>query len=192
MIGFKWSARMFDPLYARELGFPHYIVAVICLLCAVTDIRNGKIYNAITYPSIIFGIVLNSLTGDRGIIISSVGGFAFGLLPFGPAAARGWIGGGDVKLFAAIGAIAGFFFLLDCLFNCFIIAGIYIMLLFVWHKIRNGDVDGASAVFGLRNPSGTAEQRVAFRKRQIRLGVFIFLGVLLSLMRISLLGGSSS
>jgi prepilin peptidase CpaA len=154
--------------------------------------RSGKIYNAITYPAIVFGIVLNSLPGDKGIILSSLGGFAFGLLPFGLAAARGWVGGGDVKLFAAIGAIAGFFFLLDCLFNCFILAGIYIMLLFVWHKIRKGNVSGASAAFGLRNSSGDTEEPVAFRKRQIRLGVFILLGVLLTIVRISLLGGPAS
>jgi prepilin peptidase CpaA len=183
---------MFDPLYARELGFPHYIIAAVCLICAVTDVRSGKIYDTVTYPSIVFGIVVNSLSGDRGIIISSLGGFAFGLLPFGLAAARGWIGGGDVKLFAAIGAIAGFFFLLECLINCFLIAGIYIMLLFVWHKIRKGHYAGTSAAFGLRNAAGVAGERVAFRKRQIRLGIFILLGVLLSIVRISLLGGSGS
>ena len=181
---------MLDLLFANEMGFHHYIVAIVCLICAVTDMKNGKIYNTVTYPSIAFGIVYNSLSADRGIIISSLGGFLAGLLPFGFAAARGLIGGGDVKLFAAIGAIAGFFFLLDCLFNCFIIAGIYILLLFVWQKIRKSDSAGTAAGFGLRSSSGAAEETVTFRKRQIRLGVFVFIGVCLSLVSMSLLGGS--
>jgi prepilin peptidase CpaA len=184
---------MFDPLFVNEIGWHHYIVAMVCLVCAVTDVRSGKIYNAVTYPAIVFGIVHNALSADRGIIISSLAGFLAGFLPFGIAAARGLIGGGDVKLFAAIGAMAGFFFLLDCLFNCFIIAGIYILLLFVWQKIRKSDPAGSAAAFGLRNSSSAADEadtQVTFRKRQIRLGVFVFIGVCLSLVSILLLGGS--
>lgn len=181
---------MFDPLYAREIGLQHYIVAVVCLICAVTDMRNGKIYNAVTYPSIAFGIAYNALSADRGIVISSVAGCMMGIVPFGLAAARGLIGGGDVKLFAAIGAIAGFFFLLDGLFNCSIIAAIYIVLLFVLQKRGKGDHAGASATFGLRNPSEALEKPIAFRKRQIRLGVFVFLGVILTIARIALIGGN--
>jgi prepilin peptidase CpaA len=180
---------MFDPLYIKAIGFHHYVIALVCLICAVTDARSGKIYNAVTYPAIAFGIIYNFLSADKGIIISSAAGCLTGLLPFGLAAARGLIGGGDVKLFAAIGAIGGFFFLLDSLFNCFILAGIYIVLSFLWRKLRKGDVEGVREGLGFRGTTAWGKQRLAFRKRQIRLGVFVFVGVLLSIIRVSLLGG---
>jgi len=179
---------MFDPLYTNEIGLRLYLVAAVCLVCAVTDVKNGKIYNSVTYPAIVFGIAYNALSADAGIIASSVGGCLLGLLPFGLAAARGLIGGGDVKLFAAVGAISGFFFLLDGLFNCFIITGIYIGILFIRRKIRKLDSGAGSAAPGPGGSSGDGSDRIAFRKRPVRLGVFIFLGVLLSIARILLAG----
>ncbi|MCH7548795.1 MAG: Nif3-like dinuclear metal center hexameric protein, partial [Candidatus Krumholzibacteriota bacterium] len=91
---------------------------------------------------------------------------AFDLYPTTEVADRGWIGGGDVKLFAAIGAIGGFFFLFDSLFNTFLIAAVWGMLLLLLEVFRTGP-----------------------RRRRVRLGAFIFLGALLCVVRLPALTG---
>ena len=175
--------------YLHYLSFPHYYILGLCLVCAITDLRTGKIYNGITYPSIAVGIVYNALSGDRGVIVNSLVGFAFGLLPFGLAASRGWIGAGDVKLFGAIGAIGGFFFLIDCLFNTFVLAGIYGLLLLIWQVGRFRRFRRFVTTLWLRLPSVPVENDISLRRRRIRMGAFVFLGALLSIVRISVLRG---
>lgn len=156
---------MYLESYLRDPGFPEYYILGIALICAITDLREGKIYNVVTLPSIAIGILYGVFVGDREVMIASLVGFSSAVVFFGLAAARGWIGGGDVKLFAAIGAIGGFFFLFDSLFNTFLIAAVWGLLLLV---LEMG--------------------RLRPRRRHLRLGAFIFLGALLCVVRLPLLG----
>lgn len=164
--------------------FPHYYILGICLLSAITDVRNGRIYNAVTVPSILLGIVLLVFSGDRALVASSLAGFAVGIVPFGLAAHRGWIGAGDAKLFGAVGMIGGFSFLMDSLLNTFVLAGLYSVLLLTWQAVWLRPFRDLMAAGRLRLPTVPVEEQISPRKRQIRLGVFIFLGALLSLARI--------
>ncbi len=158
---------MYFELYLRNPGVPEYYILGLVLVCAITDLRTGKIYNVVTYPSIAIGVLYSALFGDRGVMIASLVGLTFATLSFGLAACRGLIGGGDVKLFAAIGAIGGFFFLFDSLFNTFLIAAVWGLLLLLLEAFRTRP-----------------------RRRRVRLGVFIFLGALLCVVRLPALGGS--
>ncbi len=158
---------MYLESYLRDPGFPEYYILGIALVCAITDLREGKIYNVVTYPSIAIGVLYSVLLGDREVMIASLVGLTSAIVFFGLAASRGWIGGGDVKLFAAIGAIGGFFFLFDSLFNTFLIAAIYGLLLLL---LEVG--------------------RLRARRRRMRLGAFIFLGALLCVVRLPALGGT--
>lgn len=156
-----------------SIGFTHYYIIVLCLVCAITDIKTGKIYNTITYPSIVVGIAYNAIFVDHGIPVLSLIGFAAGVVPFGVAAWRGWIGGGDAKLFGAVGALGGAFFLVDFIFNTFVLAGTYsliVILLHIGNMIRKRSKKKAGWF-----PRG----------RHIRLGVFIFLGSILASLGIS-------
>ncbi len=157
---------MYLESYLRDPGFPEYYILAIALICAITDLKTGKIYNIVTYPSIAIGVLYSVLLGDREVMIASLVGFSSAIVFFGLAASRGWIGGGDVKLFAAIGAIGGFFFLFDSLFNTFLIAAVWGMLLLLLEVFRTGP-----------------------RRRRVRLGAFIFLGALLCVVRLPALTG---
>jgi prepilin peptidase CpaA len=85
------------------------LLAVVLITAAITDCLHGKVYNKLTYPAILSGVIFwtaAGLTGaDRGFT-ASLFGLAAGLIPFGFLALRGWLGGGDAKLIAAVGALS--------------------------------------------------------------------------------------
>ncbi|QED27843.1 prepilin peptidase [Microvenator marinus] len=82
-------------------------VAVVLIICAVTDWRERKVYNKITYPFAAIGLVLHTVTmgfdGTLDGLMALLAAFVIGLimLPFG------WLGGGDTKLLMGLGATLG-------------------------------------------------------------------------------------
>lgn len=77
------------------------------LVAAVTDFRERKVYNWLTYPMVVVGLLLHTIAfGLSGFLIGFLTALAVlvvGLLilPFR------WFGGGDIKLLIAIGATLG-------------------------------------------------------------------------------------
>lgn len=89
------------------------IFFLVLIVCAVTEVRENKIYNIVTYPAILLGLGLNFLRGGTaGAYFSLLGagvGFTVYLLFY-------WmkgLGPGDVKLGAAIGAMKGTHFTVE-------------------------------------------------------------------------------
>src|SRR3954447_22625979 len=82
---------------------------------ALFDLRSGKIPNALTYPACIFGLGLSIAEGGGLGLTNSLAGLAVGFLPFFVLYLSGGLGGGDVKLMAAVGALMGFPFSLNAL-----------------------------------------------------------------------------
>ncbi|MGB8332667.1 MAG: A24 family peptidase [Polyangiales bacterium] len=80
-------------------------VAAIAALC---DWKQGEIPNWLTLPPIVLAPLLYGLAFGLGHAVHSVGAALLsGLVPYA-LFRRGAMGGGDVKLFAALGAITGF------------------------------------------------------------------------------------
>lgn len=78
----------------------------ILIVAAFTDIDEGIIPDLITYPGILLGITFSIFT--IGIKTSLIGMLVFGAAFFLIAIlSHGGMGGGDIKLAAAIGAFAG-------------------------------------------------------------------------------------
>src|SRR5262245_12973799 len=79
-------------------------------IAAVIAARSVRIPNALTLPSAAAGLGLHALHGGAEGGLMSLAGFVFaGLVPFAlHRSTQGRaIGGGDVKLFAALGALVG-------------------------------------------------------------------------------------
>ena len=92
-----------DELLAR-LAPADAVVALVCLIALVTDLRKQKIPNALTFPAMALGIVWNLMMGDGWV------GFVGVAVGFGvcfPAWLLKAIRAGDAKLIMAIGAFYG-------------------------------------------------------------------------------------
>lgn len=74
---------------------------------AVTDVRAARIPNVITVTSGLAGVLAHTVLPGGAGTTSSLAGLAAGLAVFFPFFALGGLGGGDVKLMAAIGAWVG-------------------------------------------------------------------------------------
>jgi len=81
---------------------------LLLAIALYTDLLFGKIYNAVTIPAIAFGVCSHGigLYGGLGLGFSLSGLFA-GIALLLAAFLLGGAGGGDVKLFAGIGALLG-------------------------------------------------------------------------------------
>ena len=82
--------------------------AVACALVgAVTDVKSRRVPNLLTAPAIVAGLALHSaLDGWRGLEYSLFAGLICGGIFF-VLFLTGGMGGGDVKLIAAVGCLAG-------------------------------------------------------------------------------------
>lgn len=88
-------------------ALPNGLTAVLLLAATATDLRSRRIPNRLTIPAAALGLALQAgLYGWPGLQRAAFGcalGFALLLVP----CLLGWIGGGDVKLLAAVGAAQG-------------------------------------------------------------------------------------
>jgi prepilin peptidase CpaA len=74
---------------------------------AIYDVRSQRVPNAITFPAILFGLLLHfTFGGWRQVGSAAAGGLICGLI-FLLFYLAGGMGAGDVKLIAATGCIAG-------------------------------------------------------------------------------------
>ncbi len=94
------------PKMGIEFVFP--AAALLCAtLSAVYDVRSRRIPNFITFPGMVFGVILHgALGGWRQLATAAAGGLICGLIFFLFYLAGG-MGAGDVKLITAAGSIAG-------------------------------------------------------------------------------------
>ena len=86
------------------------VILSISLIAAVTDFFWGKIYNWLTAPAVLCGILASGyFMGLEGVGLS-VCGCCVGLGIYGGFFALKMMGGGDVKLLMALGALGGVYF----------------------------------------------------------------------------------
>lgn len=112
-------------------------IVLIALLAgaAFWDLRYRKIPNLLTMPALLIGLALQvAAEGGPGLLDSFLGlgaGFLLFLFPF----LSGAMGGGDLKLAAAIGALKGWLFLLQAM-AVSIVAGGFLILIYAIYKGR--------------------------------------------------------
>ena len=88
----------------------------VVALATVTDVRSGLIPNRLTYPAVLLGLGIGLWPHLGPSFASSVLGLGVTFLPALALFAIGAVGGGDVKLLAAVGALVGYPLVLDVLF----------------------------------------------------------------------------
>jgi prepilin peptidase CpaA len=108
------------------------LAAVIAVFAAITDVRERRIPNRLTYPAMLSGLVLQAaLHGWKGLLLSAAGGLFFGALFLLFYAVRA-MGAGDVKLAAGLGCIAGFSAALQLMFATAVAGAALAIIVMVW------------------------------------------------------------
>ena len=87
---------------------PVYVAALcIAVVAAACDLRSRRIPNLLTFGAALAALAYHAVTGGPWALASSAGGWFVGAIIFLiPFALRG-LGGGDLKLLAALGAWIG-------------------------------------------------------------------------------------
>jgi prepilin peptidase CpaA len=121
-------------LFSNAVGpLPAVMLLVLAVTCAITDLVRGRIYNVVTYPAILAGFVVQTvLHGPQGLYLA-LAGFAVGFFPSFLLLALGGLGGGDVKLLGAIGAISGAVPATETLILAFLFGGLFALGKLAWH-----------------------------------------------------------
>ncbi|MCI2257071.1 prepilin peptidase [Domibacillus sp. PGB-M46] len=108
---------------------------VILLICVITDVRSGKIYNKVIYPGLLAAFLFHfTVDGWEGISYSFIGfliGFVLLLIPY---MMKG-MGAGDVKLLALVGALKGGTFVFESFIYMALIGGVISLFIIL---IRSG------------------------------------------------------
>ena len=117
------------------MNFIYLAAALITLVAAVTDAKGGRIPNWLTFPVIAMSPVFHGVSAGASGLWLCVGGLvicgAVPLLIYIGSRGAG-IGGGDVKLFAALGCVAGPGFGLEVQWVAYCLAGAGAMLWLTW------------------------------------------------------------
>lgn len=110
------------------------VLFVLLVASALSDTLQGKIYNKVTYPAVVVGLLLNLFYGGGVGVKSSLLGLGVGFTPFFVLCLMGLMHGGDVKLLSAIGAIKGYPFILHAIFLSFLVAGFLALAKMIWKE----------------------------------------------------------
>jgi prepilin peptidase CpaA len=83
------------------------LLIAIVAVAAIYDLRFRRIPNWLNLSGVILGLLLNTVFFARAGLIGAVLGIGFALMVYVPLYLIRGMGAGDVKLMAAVGAIAG-------------------------------------------------------------------------------------
>ena len=122
-----------------RLAVPALLVALITT-AVYTDIRHGKIYNKLTLTCTALGIVLSLLSAGLRGLGESLTGVGLVMLLYLLFAPRAGIGGGDVKLMMAVGALMGIRFTAWTLLFTTAVGGLFAVVVMVRRGVFAGTV----------------------------------------------------
>jgi len=118
------------------------LLAFVLIVATVTDLRSGKVYNWLTYPSMAVGLALAGIFGALGEpgllggLAASALAMLVGLIGLGIIAGAGGIGWGDVKLLGAVGALgASWQIVLSTLVYALLVALAIALAMMIRHRL---------------------------------------------------------
>ena len=99
-------------------------ILVLLAICTVSDVKTRKIKNSVTYTFIAVGMFANTAANGLKGLGFSLAGVCIPLLILLLFYKLRMLGAGDVKLFAAVGAIAGGRFVFRSILYSFLFGGV--------------------------------------------------------------------
>lgn len=112
------------------------------------DLRRNVIPNYLTVSGICFGVIMSFLLGEpeqvKGHLFGLVLGFGFFYILY----LFGWVGGGDVKLMGAIGALKGVSFVVNTIIYTSIFGGVIAILFLLVSFFKREDLKSLKVPYG--------------------------------------------
>jgi prepilin peptidase CpaA len=112
------------------------LLVPLAIIIAYYDVRYRRIPNAFVLATLTGGLAINLIYAGLGGVLTSLGGCALAFIPLFILHIFGGMGAGDVKLFAAIGAVVGTSLVMPTLLIVVLTGGV----IAVYSMIRNGTV----------------------------------------------------
>ncbi|HYY58257.1 MAG TPA: A24 family peptidase [Pyrinomonadaceae bacterium] len=112
------------------------LLAPLAVVIAYYDVRYRRIPNAFVLAALVGGLTINAIFAGFSGLLASLSGCALAFFPLFILHIFGAMGAGDVKLFAAVGAIVGAGLVLPTLLIVMITGGV----IAVYSMIRAGTV----------------------------------------------------
>jgi prepilin peptidase CpaA len=146
------------------------VVAAITLIASDTDFRSRRIPNALTLPALLLAFVAHGIGGGLpGLQQTLLGALVAGGILL-PGWLMGWMGAGDVKLMAAVGAWLAWPQSLTATLASLIAGGVFALIVAARHRALGRSLRGAlnmgmwAAVLPGRNgpPPAASELRFPF------------------------------
>lgn len=151
-----------------------------------TDLKYGKIYNFITIPSIAAGLSLNALISTDGALAGIYNGsaavliaFVFFIIPY----MIGALGGGDVKLMMAIGALKGYYFLAISILSIGLVSFALSLFVFMMQMFKDYKFSGMMNIiagFYHKNILVDGDELKPILKKNLKFGISIFFGTIIA------------
>jgi prepilin peptidase CpaA len=150
---------------------------LLLVLCAYWDVRYRRIPNWATLPGTALGLGINGLfLGWQGLKVAGLGllvGFGALVVLF----VLGWMGGGDVKLMAAVGALKGYPFVVSALFYSLIVGVVIGVAMLIWNRKTLRTVKNLFYVIGSRVSKSIPKQNIDREQTQkLPFGLAIVIG----------------
>lgn len=112
------------------------ILGIVLAIAFITDITKQRIPNALNIAGMAAGIVYHGWQGGWSGLAFALTGLVCGFLPMLILYLLRAVGAGDVKLFGALGAVAGAVFTLYAMFLSLLFAGILALFVLLWRSDR--------------------------------------------------------
>jgi prepilin peptidase CpaA len=139
------------------------LIVVSVSVASVTDIRTRRIPNALTFPAITLGLIVNGIVSGADGVLRALAGFGLGVALFIIPVAFMGRGAGDLKLLAALGALGGPAFVFWCALFTSIAGGIFAVAALIARR-RFTLVAGGMALdlYTLQLPQATSNIRLPY------------------------------
>jgi prepilin peptidase CpaA len=158
-----------------------FVVLAVALIAAITDTRTGLIPNWLTLPALLAAPLAHFAFGGSEALQDSLLGA--GVCAFVPMTffSRRALGGGDLKLFVALGALAGMHVGLSIQLLAFAIGACWALVVLAYRgELRATLARTVGVIMGVvgRVPTNTVD---AAQMTSLRLGASIFAATLIVL-----------
>jgi prepilin peptidase CpaA len=123
------------------MAIADYLLVLVVAVCAYTDLKSKKIYNAVLFPAAAIGLVSSFYSGGLAGGFAALKGLALGVALLFVPFILGGIGAGDVKLLGVVGAFKGPDFVWSAFLYAAIVGGLISLVIMIrsggfWARVR--------------------------------------------------------